>query len=405
MNPRFPTSARYRRHPRNKPLFRILAFGLVIGSGLFFLFRSKDPTPVESPMPPQEQANRSEQPLRSARPDAHAKAEARPENKPDVKLIPPTEVKPALVPVSKPVASPDKPDLQAAIRPSIKPDLQATIRPDIKPDLQSSARSESKPEGKSTKSGNTQEVKLEIRPETKPEPKPVAGKKGEAKADAAAKAKTDAPAVPAPEAKKLPPLPQPKAEEEDGAAHPLPDTLPPKLREQEMKLTFYKGLAMKKMILPEEPTGKKVVPPFLAGVTPIPTEARKGDGTTAQEKGAVKPVSPRPDAQKPTAESKKPPTEAQKALPDAAKPAGDTKKKSYQVQIAILSDNKNATAMVDKLRSEGANHPHVSVIKYESGRSMFRVRLGPFASQADAAKAGQRWQAPGQPALVLAVEE
>ena len=417
MNPRFPTSARYRRHPRNKPLVRLLAFGLVLGSGLFFLLRSKDPKPVEPVVQQeQEQASQPERALRTTapapdpatRPESRVKPEIRVENRPDVKIVPTPEVKPAPPPALKPAAQPDKPDLQAAIRPSIKPDL-STIRPEIKPDLKAAVkpevRPEIRPEGKPpVKSGNTQEVKLDIKPETRAEAKAgTVAKKGDAKAEPPAKGKADAPGT---DPKKPPPLPQPKGDEEDSASHPLPDTLQPKLREQEMKLTFYKGLAMKKMILPEEPTGKKVIPPFLAGVTPV--APGKVDGTTQDKK----PAPPRPDAPKPATEAhkaapdaQKPSADSKKVPSDAQKSPGEAKKKSYQVQIAILSDNKKATAMVEKLRTEGATRPHVSAIKYESGRALFRVRLGPFATQSEAAKAGQRWQAPGQPALVTAVEE
>ncbi|MEO5362150.1 MAG: SPOR domain-containing protein [Magnetococcus sp. DMHC-8] len=445
MNPRFPTSARFRRHPpRHNLLPRLLLAGLVVGGGLFLVFRSKSPTPADTvDRPPQEQsAPRPSTPVPVTQ--AEVKPETRPEPKSETKSRPRAEAKLPLKPEVKQEAKPEvkqeaKPDLQAAPRPNSKPDLQSTVRPDTKPNMPPATQPEAKPVNKpdarqdvkpEVRPTGRQEIKLDIKPETrteaKPETRPEPGpRKGEARTEAKAEAKAETggeaktkpgtASSPGPEARQGPLLPQPKASEEETGFHPLPDALPPKLREQEMDLTFYKGLAMKKMILPEEPPGKRVIPPFLAGTSPTSTIAKRPDGTPAMDKTASKTTSPKPanEPQKTAAEAKKSSSESQKAAIDPKKstnepqkPTGEAaRKKSYQVQIAILSEMKNATALADSLRSQGAPNPRVSSIKHASGRTFFRVRLGPFTSQADAAKAGQRWQSTNQPAMISAMEE
>ncbi len=385
MNPRFPTSERYRRHPPqgHRPL-RLLVVGLVVGGGLFFLFRSKTPNPVQTATQQtqeQEPVKRVTEPVPAVvqpepKPEskpkskAEAKAEAKRESKREAQSAPAAEV--------KRTSQPNKPEPPTASQPE-RPEI---IHPEIPPTV---------------RSGNQQEVKLDVKPETRSE---IQAKKGDAKTAPPVKSQTETPSVAQPEGRKSPPLPRPKQGEEESATPPPPDALLPKLREQEMDLTFYKGLAMKKMVLPEEPTGKKIIPPFLAGVAPTASGTKKGEATHGPDKAT--PSTP----QKPVANGLPSTTESKKSTTESQKPAdGTAKKKSYQVQIAILSDLKNATSMAESLRNRGAANPRVSTLKYASGRTVFRVRIGPFATPSAAAKEGQRWQNPGQPAMVTAVEE
>ncbi|MBF0098337.1 MAG: SPOR domain-containing protein [Magnetococcales bacterium] len=398
MTPRYPTTSRFRRHQQPRPLPRVLLAATVVCGGLYFIFRpDKAPDPAVAQQVQPEPAA----PVPASKPTE--KTESKPkailEMKPEAK----TESKAA---ASKPLASAEKSDPPPS-RPAATAELRAA-KAESKAEPKADSKAEPKPESRPESRFGKQEIKLDIHPEnrseSKPEVKPSSktpdsgpenrtdGKipaKGESKGEAGAK-KSEASAKdkhePAPaESSKPPLLPQPKAEEEIGF-HPLPDGLAPKPREQEMDLTFYKGLAMKKMVLPEEPSGKKVIPPFLAGASPASASVAK-----------------RPDSPG-AAASSKPAAEANKKAADS-KPATLDKKKNYQVQVAILSEQKNATAMADVLRSQGAPNPRVSPITYSSGKVVFRVRLGPFANQSEAAKAGQRWQHPGQPALITAVDD
>ncbi|MBF0584349.1 MAG: SPOR domain-containing protein [Magnetococcales bacterium] len=372
------------------------------------MFRSKTPDPVQTvakPPPVQESRPESRQPkmvpvvTEPAERPAAPKPVVQQESKADPKFVP--------IPVDKPVSQPAK---AAAAEP----------RPAEKGLNRSESKAEKPAVKADVKTGNT-EIKLAINPESVSKSRSESGSsKGEAK---------DKVAASSPKAAPPPPEPQPKKEEqEESYLHPLPDALPPKLREPEMDLTFYKSLATKKMILPEEPTGKRVIPPFLAAATPTASSGKKDYTPVLPEKSA--PSKPAPEARKPEAEAVKPSTdskapavepkkaaaerkkastepkkqadESQKAADEADKSAEEaTKKKSYQVQVAILSDMKRATDLADQLRGRGAVNPRVSTVKYSSGRVLFRVRLGPFSSQSEAAKSAQRWQAAGQSALIF----
>ncbi|MBF0161147.1 MAG: SPOR domain-containing protein [Magnetococcales bacterium] len=456
MTPRYPTSARFRRHQRQFPLLPVLGAALLVGVGVYALLPSKPEPAKTTAQPPQEVVERAEQaprspPVAPERPsvvktESKPQAEAKLAIKPESRQVPVGEPKPAPQSAGKAAPSLEKADVKTTTRTDGKPDLQAANRPESKPDLKAAAQAEPKPEPKAepkseSRSSGRQEIKLEIKPESlparRPESRPEnkaegkaesAAKKGESKGETESGGKGKEKAVSGAETPQKPPLlPQPNREEESSAAnHPLPDALPPRPREQEMDLTFYKGLANKRMILPEEPPGKKVIPPFLASYTPTTPGGKRIDALGGHDKSVVKPVAPKPlpdgkgvgDAHpsteakkaapenKTATEARKPPAETEKPPADSKKqPAESAKKKSYQVQIAILSDLKNATALVEKLRAQGAGNPRISTLKYDSGRSVFRVRLGPFASQGEAAKAGQRWQTIGQPALITAVDE
>ncbi|MBF0184372.1 MAG: SPOR domain-containing protein [Magnetococcales bacterium] len=411
MTPRYPTSSRFRRHQRSSPLPRVLLAAVVVCGGLYFLLR-----PGKAPDANQTAAvnsSQQEQPLRTAPPavvEQKAENKAKPvvDNKPESKPLTLTEIKPPPPPAAKPPA-PEKSET-IGNRPLPAAELRTAAKAEVRAESKAEAKPESKPENRSGK----QEIKLDIRPESRSESKPVetkaenkpsgktdkspdsksesressksdnktesAGKKG-GKTETAGKHKSD----PVAESAKGPLLPQPHVDDEN-TFRPPPDTLAPKHREIEKELSFYRDLANKRLILPEEPAGKKIIPPFLAGANPASVSSKK------PEAAAAKPV-----------------TEANKKTPDS-KPATDNqtasgKKKSYQVQVAILTEQKNATAMADVLRRQGAPNPRISPVTYASGKTVFRVRLGPFPNQSDAAKAGQRWQNPGQPALITAVEE
>ncbi|WP_130470984.1 SPOR domain-containing protein [Candidatus Magnetaquicoccus inordinatus] len=440
MTPRYPTSSRFRRHQRPSSLPRILLAATVVGGGLYFLFRpGKNPEAQQQVAQPAAQ----EQPLRTSQTaPAELKTESKGKATLEMKVDPKAESKPLAVaeikapPASKTVTTAEKSEAPAA-RPAPVAELRAPPRPESKTESKTESKPESKPENKTetkqevkaeSRSGK-QEIKLDIRPESrsevKTESKPASkaesgsdskgdnktAAKGESgksdlkneasskkggKQETVEKGKNEtAPA----NSGKGPLLPQPKADDEAGF-HPLPDGLLPKHREQEMDLTFYKGLAMKKMILPEEPAGKKIIPPFLAGVSPSAVNANKrSDSASSPDKSAAS--KPNAEANKKVTENKQPADKVN----SADKKNSPDKKKSYQVQIAILSEQKNATAMADVMRAQGAPNPRISSHTYANGKTVYRVRLGPFANQSDAAKAGQRWQHPGQPALITAVEE
>jgi rare lipoprotein A len=72
----------------------------------------------------------------------------------------------------------------------------------------------------------------------------------------------------------------------------------------------------------------------------------------------------------------------------------------YSVQVAAFDDYQRARLTQQRLESQGAR-PHLGMVE-EGGLRYYRLRLGPFDRQDDAARTVQRINALGYPALIVA---
>ena len=291
MTPRFPTSARFRRHQRSMPLLPILGAALLTGGGLFFLLKSPDPSETVNKQP-QAPLNGAEQGLRSplpapkatavAKTSSHAQAESRLVIKTDNRWVSVKEGTPLSQPNNKAIPSTDRRQINTAMG------GQSKLKP----------ASDSRYE-------HMLEIRAEKKLETAANKRVSRGDGGNAMAGAKAQMR---------------PLSQPdRAQKAAFTSHPLPRTLPPKLREQEMDLTFYKGLANKKIILPEEPTEKQGRPRIWAGLSPRTTDAGRAYGPRDFAKATIK-------------LTRQKLAQSSEATADAHKPSASTKKMSQNTK-------------------------------------------------------------------------
>ena len=85
--------------------------------------------------------------------------------------------------------------------------------------------------------------------------------------------------------------------------------------------------------------------------------------------------------------------------PAPAEPATE-KRDGYLVQVAVLSDAQKAMALADRLRQQGVT-PQVKTVKRSSGHLLYQIRLGPFATYAEAAKALKTQRLKGHPPAIV----
>jgi DedD protein len=139
-------------------------------------------------------------------------------------------------------------------------------------------------------------------------------------------------------------------------------------------------------------------------VAPAPAPAPKKD-TKPEQKAQTKPTAPVPPAPKPEA---KPEAKPLLRKPDAAtasavaapppKVAADAKGRIV-VQVGAFSDPTKADEVRAKLEKAGLK-TYTQITGTKEGQRI-RVRVGPFASKADAEKAGGKIKALDLPAAVL----
>ncbi|GAB0056877.1 hypothetical protein SIID45300_01192 [Candidatus Magnetaquicoccaceae bacterium FCR-1] len=138
---------------------------------------------------------------------------------------------------------------------------------------------------------------------------------------------------------------------EEGGMPSAPADLPPKSKPPDLDMTFYRELPKRKVVVPlEEPLDQ-----------------------------AGKPVAT-------TAEAKPSQTEKNNGRPGA-----------YVVQLAVFNDSQRASAMVADLQRRGVP---AKVVKSKEG-TLYRVRLGPFPTQAEANRMMNQWKLGGQSALIF----
>ncbi|MBF0165929.1 MAG: SPOR domain-containing protein [Magnetococcales bacterium] len=148
------------------------------------------------------------------------------------------------------------------------------------------------------------------------------------------------------EAKKEPP---PK---EEGGMPSAPNDLPPKSRPPDLDMTFYRELPKRKVVVPLED---------------------------------------------PLDQSGKPVAAVAEAKPGAQAEKNSGRHGAYIVQLAVFNDSQRASAMVADLQRRGVP---AKVVKSKEG-TLYRVRLGPFPTQAEATRMMNQWKLGGQSPLIF----
>jgi DedD protein len=139
---------------------------------------------------------------------------------------------------------------------------------------------------------------------------------------------------------------------------------------------------------PESASGAEAVP--VAAPAPTPAPAIASVPPPAEEaplpppEAAAPAVPPKPKVAKSITSSGS--TEGEE--PDITAPVSSPRKKGYSIQIEAVMDHSGADAMVSKLRGLGYDGYLVETLI--GGATWYRVRVGPFANEADAQAAEQK---------------
>jgi DedD protein len=132
------------------------------------------------------------------------------------------------------------------------------------------------------------------------------------------------------------------------------------------------------------------------------TEAPKPPAEAATTKPAPPSSSAKNDAAPPVAKpAPAPPADAAKpaATPEPTKPAAPpVAKGAFSVQLAAFSDDKGANALAGRLKKAG--HPAYTEPYTTSRGTLYRVRVGPFATRDAAEDARSKLKAEGQSGII-----
>ncbi|MBF0614294.1 MAG: hypothetical protein G8237_11055 [Magnetococcales bacterium] len=337
MNPRYPTSKQFRRH-RNRKLGRpLLVLGLLAGVVLYWIF-SSSPPPRQSEMASPSESKALEEEIA-----AHLKT-----------------TQPAL---AAPAAESRKESAAAGSAPESKPETRKLALIDSPSLTDPTARFEAQENPLALDEAVTP---APTRHKGTPGAVPVkkgaegAGKPVDSKSRSHEQTKTTPESVVAEtESKTNKDLKETKEtketkESEDPPMPSAPKELAPKAKPPDLDITFYRELAKKKVVVPlEEPL----------------------DGT---------PV--------------KPATLADGAARQAATPEKSAAKTgNYVVQLGVFNDAQRAATMVGELHKRGVP---ARVVKNKEG-TLFRVRVGPFPTHAEATRSVTQWKLGGQSTLIF----
>ncbi len=138
---------------------------------------------------------------------------------------------------------------------------------------------------------------------------------------------------------------------------------------------------MDEMPEPEVLAPELPLEPFPPVREPVPAQ-RAVLTEPAGAKAADEPPAATQSAQKPEPVAPSKPAASPVTPPPADKPASEPIKGSWVVQVVSLSNKSNALALRDKLR-KGGFATQVEQVQVQ-GKSLYRVRVGPFLERADA---------------------
>lgn len=142
-----------------------------------------------------------------------------------------------------------------------------------------------------------------------------------------------------------------------------------------------------------------------AETLPIPAQAPPPEAPPAEPPSAAPKPSPQPTAksspptQTPAAAEKPAAAPAPAATSAAPAPSTDGVARRYLVQVGVFSSRDGAERIAKTLRGKGFT---VTVSRYDSGKRLYRVRVGPVADRAEARRLRERLATAGHPGSVVA---
>jgi DedD protein len=145
-------------------------------------------------------------------------------------------------------------------------------------------------------------------------------------------------------------------------------------------------------------------PEQVAAVTPVEPPIVSAEADTRVARAAPEPEPPKPEiavAPKPAA-SKPVPAPPEASKPSTVTAAGPAKKGAWVVQIGSFGEEENAKRQAQRVNTYGYK-PDVSSVR-ANGRSMYRVRVGPYATRAQADATASSLAAHGFVAQVVSAD-
>lgn len=148
-------------------------------------------------------------------------------------------------------------------------------------------------------------------------------------------------------------------------------------------------------VLPS-PIGPAPIGPAPSSVEPAPAGSPSAQATVPQSapKSPAQRASPPPEPATDQAVADPTPVPAKKPVPSADSAAG-----RYLVQVGVYSNRAGAERVAKTLRGKGFT---VAVSRYDTGRRLYRVRVGPVADRAEARSLRERLAAAGHSGSVVA---
>lgn len=148
------------------------------------------------------------------------------------------------------------------------------------------------------------------------------------------------------------------------------------------------------------PPPGETLPP-LAETAPMPVEPAPAGSPSAQAtapkaapKSPAQRASPPPEPATEQVIADPTPVPAKNPVPSADSAAG-----RYLVQVGVFSSREGAERIAKTLRGKGFK---VTVSRYDTGKRLYRVRVGPVADRAEARRLRERLAAAGHPGSVVA---
>ncbi|MBF0192382.1 MAG: SPOR domain-containing protein [Magnetococcales bacterium] len=354
MNPRYPTSRQFRRHRSRKLGRPLLLLGLMAGVALYWIF-SSSPAPRKPEAAAVSEGRNLEEEiaahLKTTQPAMGASAPLADNGRHDGKEKEKEKEKTGSPGEARRVAMIDPPSLTDPTGRLDAPEIPSASgsgsaaahapKPFTPVPVQARKPFESPKGSDAAKSTE-------------------ASRSGDAAKSASSGAKSGDKGKPEPETmvEKTPPgehEEKKNAEPEEPPMPSAPKELAPKARPADVPITFYEELPKRKVIVPlEEPVENTTT----------------GKPTPAADAAARSPATPEKSGAKTGA---------------------------YVVQLAVFNDAQRATNMVGELQKKGVP---ARVVRSKDG-ALYRIRMGPFPTHAEATRSVTQWKLGGQSTLIF----
>ncbi|MBF0627742.1 MAG: SPOR domain-containing protein [Magnetococcales bacterium] len=343
MNPRYPTSKQFRRH-RSRNLGRpLIALGVMAGVVLYWIFSSSPTPPRKAEVPSAAESRALEEEIA-----AHLKTTQ------PAPGAPAAVVEPATRPEKGSGSASDGRKLAVIDPPSLTDPTGRLEAPETPVPAESVATTTVPPAKHFTP------VAAQARKPAESAKGSESAKGGDSgKAAAAASKAGDAGRKSAPESAPARAVTaeaeaKPAKEPEDPPMPSAPRELAPKAKPPDLDMTFYRELPKRKVIVPLEE----------------PVEGSGKSGATQADA-----------AQRPAATAEK----------------SGARTGNFVVQLAVFNDSQRAAAMAGDLQKRGVP---ARVVRSKDG-NLYRIRLGPFPTHAEATRSVTQWKLGGGTTLIF----